>query len=67
MVNFTTKILNKRHKVTEYVFNNMTKVVAHMNNAAFNDMTSGEFTRMTDTLRVSGICNSGRTICGTIK
>jgi plastocyanin domain-containing protein len=67
MVNFTTKILNKRHNVKEYVFNNVTQVVAHMNNAAFNDMTSGEFNRMTDVLKVSGICNSGRTICGTLK
>lgn len=60
-------ILNKRHRVTEYVFNNITKVVTHMNNAAFNDMTSGEFNRMTEILKVSGICNSGRTICGTLK
>ena len=60
-------ILNKRHRVTEYVFNNVTKVVAHMNNAAFKDMTSGEFNRMTEILKVSGICNSGRTICGTLK
>ena len=67
MVNFTTKILNKRYNVKEYVFNNVTQVVAHMNNAAFKDMTSGEFNRMTDVLKVSGICNSGRTICGTLK
>ncbi len=60
-------ILNKRHHVTEYVFNNITKVVAHMNNTAFKDMTSGEFNRMTEVLKVSGICNSGRTICGTLK
>ena len=60
-------ILNKRHRVTEYIFNNVTKVVAHMNNAAFNDMTSDEFNRMTEVLKVSGICNSGRTICGTLK
>ena len=61
------KVLNKRHRVTEYVFNNITKVVAHMNNTAFNDMTSGEFNRMTEVLKVSGICNSGRTICGTLR
>jgi hypothetical protein len=67
MVNFTTKILNKRHNVKEYVFNNVTQVVAHMNNTAFRDMTSGEFNRMTGVLKVSGICNSGRTICGTLK
>ena len=60
-------VLNKRHRVTEYIFNNVTKVVAHMNNAAFNDMTSGEFNRMTEVLKVSGICNSGHTICGTLK
>ena len=65
MVNFTTKVLNKRHNVKEYVFDNITQVVAHMNSAAFNSMTSGEFNRMTNALKVSGICNSGRTICGT--
>lgn len=67
MVNFTTKILDKRHNVREYVFNNVTQVVAHMNNTAFNRMSDTQYKEMAQCIKSTAICNSGRTICGSFK
>lgn len=64
---FTKNILNKRHNVTEYVFNNINKVVVHMNNTAFNRMSDTQYKEVAQCVKSAAICNSGRTICGTFK
>lgn len=60
-------ILNKRHNVTEYVFNNINRVVVHMNNTAFNRMSNTQYEEVAQCVKSAAICNSGRTICGTFK
>lgn len=64
---FTKNILNKRHNVTEYVFNNINKVVVHMNNTAFNRMSDTQYKEVAQCVKSTAICNSGRTICGSFK
>ena len=64
---FTKNILNKRHNVTEYVFNNINKVVVHMNNAAFNRMSDTQYKEVADCIKTTAMCNSGHTICGAFK
>ena len=64
---FTKNILNKRHNVTEYVFNNINKVVVHMNNTCFNRMSDTQYQEVANCIKTSAVCNSGRTICGAFK
>lgn len=64
---FTKNILNKRHNVTEYVFDNINKVVVHMNNTAFNRISDKQYMEVAECVKTTAICNSGKTICGAFK
>lgn len=60
-------VLNKRHNVTEYVFDNLNKVVVHMNSTAFNRISDTQYKELANCVKTTAVCNSGRTICGAFK
>ena len=50
-----------------YVFNNIKKVVVHMNNTAFNRMSDTQYKEVAQCVKSTAISNSGKTICGSFK
>lgn len=67
-------ILNKRYKVTEYIFDNLNRVVVNMNNFALDRMSNTQYKQLNDAVKVSAFCSNvdGRgyeykSMCGTFK